>query len=387
MTAPIASSAVTVRPDPATKSTLLSIRNVAKAFGRNTVLRNVSLEIAEGEFLTILGESGSGKTTLLRIIAGFETATSGELWMGAERLDHQPPFRRRVNTVFQSYALFPHLTVEENVAYGLRVAKRPDAEIKQRVAEALDKVKMTEHAEKKPSKISGGQQQRVALARALAIQPKVLLLDEPLSNLDAALRQEVARDIRILQRDGGLTAIMVTHDQDEAMAMADRLVVMQDGRVQQIGTQEDLYERPASPFVARFIGRSNIVQGRLRDGTHLELDGGAVLALAARYADEGRCTLAVRPERIALGSGIGRVAGRVELGTYLGAVVEHVVQIAPDTRIVVRNASGTSRLFAPGTTVALSWNSDGERLFDAADRPLLPLNGLHNEPSRETSHA
>jgi putative spermidine/putrescine transport system ATP-binding protein len=215
----------------------------------------------------------------------------------------------------------------------------------------------------------------------------VLLLDEPLSNLDAALRQEVARDIRILQRDGGLTAIMVTHDQDEAMAMADRLVVMQEGRVQQIGTQEDLYERPASPFVARFIGRSNIVQGRLRDGTHLELDGGGVAALAGRYAADGGCTLALRPERIALGQGAGRVSGRVELGTYLGAVVEHVVQIAPEARIVVRNASGTSRLFAPGTAVSLSWNADGERLFDASERPLMPVDGLHNEPSRETTHA
>src|SRR5579864_9588396 len=188
MTSAITTSAATAAESTA-RPTLLSIRNVAKTFGRNVVLRDVSLEIAEGEFLTILGESGSGKTTLLRIIAGFETASSGEIWMGDERLDHQPPYRRPVNTVFQSYALFPHLTVEQNVAYGLRVAKRPEAEIKTRVAEALEKVKMTAHAKAKPSKISGGQQQRVALARALVNRPKLLLLDEPLSALDANLRR------------------------------------------------------------------------------------------------------------------------------------------------------------------------------------------------------
>src|SRR6201981_1004688 len=179
---------------------LLSIRNVAKQFGNNVVLRDISLGIAEGEFLTVLGESGSGKTTLLRIIAGFETATSGELWMGSERLDRQPPYRRRVNTVFQHYALFPHLTVELNVGYGLRVAKRPEAESTQRVAEALDKVRMSPYAKSKPSKISGGQQQRVALARALVNRPRLLLLDEPLSALGATLRRPMQGALKSRQR-------------------------------------------------------------------------------------------------------------------------------------------------------------------------------------------
>src|SRR5205085_11858332 len=179
---------------------LLQIRNVAKSFGRNIVLRDVSLDIAEGEFLTILGESGSGKTTLLRIIAGFENASAGEVWMGEERLDQQPPYRRRVNTVFQNYALFPHLTVEQNVGYGLRVARRPVSEIAQRVSEALDKVKMAAYAKAKPSKISGGQQQRVALARALINRPKLLLLDEPLSALDANLRRQMQVELKFLQR-------------------------------------------------------------------------------------------------------------------------------------------------------------------------------------------
>src|SRR5579864_4421388 len=222
MTSAITTSAATAAESRA-KPTLLSIRNVAKTFGRNLVLRDISLEIAEGEFLTILGESGSGKTTLLRIVAGFEQASSGEVWMGPERLDDQPPYRRRVNTVFQHYALFPHLTVEENVGYGLRVANRPAAEITQRVAEALDKVKMTAHAKAKPSKISGGQQQRVALARALVNRPRLLLLDEPLSALDANLRRQMQLELKSLQREVGIAFVFVTHDQEEAMVMSDRI--------------------------------------------------------------------------------------------------------------------------------------------------------------------
>src|SRR5258708_19391019 len=202
-TTPEVSSAA-LAPTLAAAPTLLSIRNVAKTFGRNVVLRNVSVEIADGEFLTILGESGSGKTTLLRIIAGFETASSGEVWMGAERLDDKPPYRRRVNTVFQSYALFPHLTVEQNVGYGLRVAKRPEAEITQRVAEALDKVKMTAHAKAKTSKISGGQQQRVALARALVNRPRLLFLDEPLSSLAATFRRQLPVHLNSLHHVVGM---------------------------------------------------------------------------------------------------------------------------------------------------------------------------------------
>ncbi len=222
---PPSTAAPVLDTNAATQKTLLSIRNVAKHFGQNIVLRNISLDIAEGEFLTILGESGSGKTTLLRIVAGFERATSGEVWMGDERLDQQPPYRRRVNTVFQHYALFPHLTVEENVEYGLRVAKRPVAEIKTRVEEALAKVKMTAYAKVKPSKISGGQQQRIALARALVNRPKLLLLDEPLSALDANLRRQMQLELKSLQREVAISFLFVTHDQEEAMVMSDRIAL------------------------------------------------------------------------------------------------------------------------------------------------------------------
>src|SRR5450755_2652086 len=296
MASPITpTSAATPASQSAAKSTLLSIRSVAKNFGRNTVLRNVSLEIAEGEFLTILGESGSGKTTLLRIVAGFETATSGELWMGAERLDHQPPYRRRVNTVFQSYALFPHLSVEENVAYGLRVAKRPASEITERVAEALDKVKMTAHAKAKPSKISGGQQQRVALARALINRPRLLLLDEPLSALDANLRRQMQVELKSLQREVGIAFVFVTHDQEEAMVMSDRIALLRSGELEQVATPRDIYSRPTTAYVAQFIGHTNLLKGEVR--------GGVVRCRPLAWPTslpEGPALFSLRPEHVRL---------------------------------------------------------------------------------------
>jgi ABC-type Fe3+/spermidine/putrescine transport system ATPase subunit len=342
---------------PSSKPTLLSIRNVAKTFGRNAVLRNVSLEIAEGEFLTILGESGSGKTTLLRIVAGFETATSGELWMGTERLDHQPPYRRRVNTVFQSYALFPHLSVEENVAYGLRVAKRPDAEIKQRVAEALDKVKMTAHAAKKPSKISGGQQQRVALARALVNRPKLLLLDEPLSALDANLRRQMQVELKSLQREVGIAFVFVTHDQEEAMVMSDRIALLRSGELEQVATPREIYNRPATAYVAQFIGHTNLLKAEVNDGVVRcgELSWKAELP-------DGPALFSLRPEHIRLaGTGIStvRVCGHVLQQAFHGATELIRVECGGGLVLVMRTASSSAMLdevelgFSPADAVAV----------------------------------
>jgi ABC-type Fe3+/spermidine/putrescine transport system ATPase subunit len=248
-------------------SSLVSIRSVAKHFGKNVVLRDISLEIAEGEFLTILGESGSGKTTLLRILAGFEQSTSGEVWMSGERLDTEPPYRRRVNTVFQHYALFPHLTVEQNVGYGLAIAKRPAAEIESRVSEALAKVKMSAYAKSKPSKISGGQQQRIALARALVNRPRLLLLDEPLSALDANLRRQMQVELKALQREVGITFIFVTHDQEEAMVMSDRIALLRSGELEQVATPREIYNRPATSYTAQFIGHTNLLHAEIRQGT------------------------------------------------------------------------------------------------------------------------
>jgi putative spermidine/putrescine transport system ATP-binding protein len=321
---------------------LLSIRNVAKRFGRNEVLRNVSLEVAEGEFLTILGESGSGKTTLLRIIAGFETATSGEVWMGSERLDQQPPYRRRVNTVFQHYALFPHLSVEQNVAYGLRVAKRPEAETRQRVAEALAMVKMTAQAGAKPSRISGGQQQRVALARALVNRPRLLLLDEPLSALDANLRRQMQVELKSLQREVGTAFVFVTHDQEEAMVMSDRIALLRSGELEQVATPREIYSRPATSYVAQFIGHTNLLKAEVQAGT---VQCGA-LSWRAELAD-GPALFSLRPEHIRVAQGsptptVVRVRGHLLHQAFHGAT--ELIRVAVDGGLVLtmRVPSGSS---------------------------------------------
>ena len=283
----------TTQTSPSTSNSLVSIRSVAKNFGKNIVLRDISLEIAEGEFLTILGESGSGKTTLLRILAGFEHPTSGEVWMSNERLDTQPPYRRRVNTVFQSYALFPHMTVEQNVGYGLSIAKRPAAEIEQRVSEALAKVKMSAYAKSKPSKISGGQQQRIALARALVNRPQVLLLDEPLSALDANLRREMQVELKALQREVGITFIFVTHDQEEAMFMSDRIALLRSGELEQVASPREIYSRPATSYTAQFIGHTNLLHADVLNGTAM-CDR---LTWPTTIAD-GEALFSLRPESI-----------------------------------------------------------------------------------------
>jgi ABC-type Fe3+/spermidine/putrescine transport system ATPase subunit len=323
------------------KSTLLSIRNVAKSFGKNIVLREISLDIAEGEFLTILGESGSGKTTLLRIVAGFESASSGEVWMGDERLDRQPPYRRRVNTVFQHYALFPHLTVEQNVAYGLRVAKRPEAEVASRVAEALEKVRMTQHAKSKPSKISGGQQQRVALARALVNRPRLLLLDEPLSALDANLRRQMQVELKSLQREVGIAFVFVTHDQEEAMVMSDRIALLRSGELEQVATPREIYIQPATAYVAQFIGHTNLLHGEVRQGV-VQCDS---LSWPAQLPD-GPALFSLRPESIHVMSaaepttpGHLRIRGRVLQQAFHGATELIRVQCPGGLVLTVRTPS------------------------------------------------
>ena len=246
------------------KPPLLEVRSISKSFGRAEVLKAISLQVAAGEFLTLLGESGSGKTTLLRLIAGFEQPTSGEIWMAGERLDTLPPHKRFVNTVFQSYALFPHLNVRENVAYGLRVKSTPHDEIRTRVDNALAMVKMSTFAEAKPATLSGGQQQRVALARALVNRPQLLLLDEPLSALDANLRKQMQSELKSLQRELGIAFLFVTHDQDEAMALSDRIALLHNGALEQVASPREIYARPATAYAAQFIGQSNLLRGEVR---------------------------------------------------------------------------------------------------------------------------
>jgi spermidine/putrescine transport system ATP-binding protein len=322
---------------------LLSIRNIAKAFGKTPVLRDISLEVAEGEFLTILGESGSGKTTLLRIIAGFENADSGEIVMAGERLDNLPPYRRRVNTVFQHYALFPHLTVEQNVGYGLRIAGLPRDEITARVEQALSMVKMSDYARSKPARISGGQQQRIALARALVNRPRLLLLDEPLSALDANLRRQMQVELKSLQREVGITFVFVTHDQEEAMVMSDRIALLRQGELEQVASPREIYSRPATAYTAQFIGHTNLLRAQVKDGIAL------CCALSWRAGlPDGPALFSLRPENVRLvlpGATSSdrtavRMRGRILRRAFHGATELLQIECADGLTLSIRTASG-----------------------------------------------
>jgi putative spermidine/putrescine transport system ATP-binding protein len=313
-------SAGAISPHPATSATtLLEVRSVAKRFGAVQVLTNTSLQIGAGEFLTLLGESGSGKTTLLRLIAGFERPTSGEIWMSGERLDTLPPYKRRVNTVFQNYALFPHLSVRENVGYGLRVKSTPKTEIGGRVEEALRMVKMIGFADARPATLSGGQQQRVALARALINRPQLLLLDEPLSALDANLRKEMQSELKALQREIGIAFLFVTHDQDEAMALSDRIALLRSGALEQVASPREIYSRPATAYAAEFIGQTNLLRAEISNGV------ARYGALHWKTSEANGPTLfSLRPEgirfaRIGDDAGVVQFRGSIRQQIYSGA--------------------------------------------------------------------
>jgi spermidine/putrescine transport system ATP-binding protein len=351
-------------PDRSSGPLLLSIRGVAKTFGKHVVLKDISLEVAEGEFLTILGESGSGKTTLLRIIAGFEHATAGGLYMRGERIDSLPPYRRPVNTVFQNYALFPHLNVEENVGYGLRVARRPAEEAAARVEKALAMVKMAAYAKTKPSKISGGQQQRIALARALVNRPSLLLLDEPLSALDANLRRQMQVELKSMQREVGITFIFVTHDQEEAMVMSDRIALLRFGQLEQIATPRDIYDRPATAYTAQFIGHTNLLRAEVKN------DVARCHALTwPTDAGEGTRQFSLRPENIRLAtgaSGCARFRATVLDKAFHGATELLRVDCGGGQIITVRAASSDLHRgevefeFTPSHAVEVEPSAEGD---------------------------
>jgi len=349
------SEPATTGSTPSSTSPLLDIRKVAKSFGKNAVLRDISLQVAEGEFLTILGESGSGKTTLLRIIAGFEAASSGEILMAGERLDNLPPYRRRVNTVFQHYALFPHLTVAQNVGYGLKVAKLPQPEISTRVQQALDMVKMAAYASAKPAKISGGQQQRIALARALVNRPRLLLLDEPLSALDASLRRQMQVELKSLQREVGISFVFVTHDQEEAMVMSDRIALLRLGELEQVASPREIYNRPATAYTAQFIGHTNLLSGEVKDGV------ARCHSLAWRTGlRDGPGLFSLRPENIRIagsssGTAIVRFRAQIMRQAFHGATELLQVECADGLVLSIRAASRES------------WTGDVDFEFSSAD--------------------
>ena len=346
---------------------IIEARNAVKAFGQGDhvvrALDDVSISIRKGEFFTLLGPSGCGKTTLLRLIAGFEMPTSGAILLDGADISDLPPNRRPVNTVFQSYALFPHLTVAENVGFGLTMQGRPKAEVAARVAQMLALVKLEAMAGRKVSQLSGGQQQRVALARALAPQPKVLLLDEPLSALDLKLRKEMQVELKRLQTETGITFVFVTHDQEEALTMSDRIGVMSAGKLQQVGSPKDIYTRPVNRFVASFIGETNFLPATVVEGG-VRLSTGDTVAVET--AASGAVTLAVRPEQVRIGEpGGGAIAARVKFNVYFGTDTHCHLALADGTEVVARvqsPASGESGIvegaevglrFAPGAAQVL----------------------------------
>lgn len=322
---------------------------------------HLDLEVEKGELLTLLGPSGCGKTTTLRLVGGFEIPTEGEIYLGGQRITHLPPQRRPTATVFQSYGLFPHMTVFENVAFGLKVRRVSRAEIRRQVTEVLMLVGLAGLEDRPPTKLSGGQQQRVALARVLVIKPQVLLFDEPLSNLDAKLRVETREHIRRLQKDLGITSLYVTHDQAEAMAISDRIVVMHQGRIQQLGTPQDVYLRPANAFVADFIGRANFLGAKVVtegvEETEVELASGAriKLSMGFNFASGEVVKLVVRPEAIDLvAPEEGHLKGQVVLAQLTGASAHYRVTLDSGENVEVEVLGALEKgVLSPGTPVGL----------------------------------
>ncbi|HEY5706471.1 MAG TPA: ABC transporter ATP-binding protein [Terrimicrobiaceae bacterium] len=316
---------------------MVALRNISKRFGGFTALQEVSFEIAEGEFMTFLGPSGCGKTTCLRLISGFDTPSTGEVFIGGKDVTFDPPYRRSVNQVFQSYALFPHLSIYDNICFGLRMKKVSAPDIKKRADRVVEMTSLQEFVSRKPAQLSGGQRQRVALARAIVCEPKVLLLDEPLSALDAKLRGQMRIELKQLQKRLGITFIFVTHDQEEALTMSDRVAVMSAGRVEQIGTVNDIYYRPASRFVATFIGETNIVEAEVIPGRggqlRCRIEGGLELDVQASPGAPARnILLSLRPEKICLyrTSPVGPnvFPGRISSEVFKGPVDDLTVIVA-----------------------------------------------------------
>ncbi len=344
----------------------VELRDVTKRFGELTAVDDLSLDIGQGEFFTLLGPSGCGKTTTLRMVAGFEEASEGQVLIDGADVVGLPPYKRPTNTVFQSYALFPHMSVAENVAFGLRRKGVDKAETERRVGEELERVGLAREANRRPSQLSGGMQQRVALARALVNLPKVLLLDEPLGALDLKLRKGLQVQLKRIQREVGITFIYVTHDQEEALTMSDRIAVMNRGKVEQVDDPERVYDKPASSFVAGFIGVSNLMPGKVaKSGAagEVELDAGVKIKAKVDGLSVGeRCNAVVRPEKLDIdggGRGDPSVEGQVESSLYLGTATQVIVKLADDVRmtVLVPNADEAERQKLPGggAKVKLSW--------------------------------
>lgn len=348
----------------------IDVQGATKRFGDVAALNNVSLGIKDNEFFTLLGPSGCGKTTLLRIIAGFEDLTEGAVLLFGDDISKLPPNKRPVNTVFQQYALFPHMNVLQNVMFGLQRLGKSDAEARKRASDVLDLVQLTSFADRMPTQMSGGQQQRVALARALAPKPKVLLLDEPLSALDLKLRQAVRQELQQIQHETGITFIFVTHDQEEAMTMSDRIAVMRDGKVQQVGSGREIYEAPQNRFVADFIGETNLLDVTVKkisdDLAQCQLPSGAAMTCPAAHGSRvGAGHISIRPERLKfVAANNGLLQGTVTRQVYLGTDLHVEVRMADEKHLKVR-VQNSDQTFVPnqGETVGLNFEASAVRLL------------------------
>lgn len=340
-------------------------RNVGKVYGAGAsavaALGDVSIAIEKGEFFTLLGPSGCGKTTLLRCIAGFETPTTGAILLSGRDITHTPPNERPVNTVFQSYALFPHLTVAQNVGFGLKMLGKPRDEVDKAVARVLALVKLESFADRMPAQLSGGQQQRVALARALAPEPQVLLLDEPLSALDLKLRKEMQSELKRLQTETGITFVFVTHDQEEALTMSNRIGVMSAGALLQVGTPHEIYNRPVNRFVADFIGETNFLSGQVA-GNVVRIGSGDLLEVPLS-GQSGDVTLAIRPEQIRIvGAGQG-ISAQVAESTYLGTDTHYTLALSDQSRVIARVQSSAGQTHAVGDAVGIEFDAQSVQVL------------------------
>ncbi len=338
-----------------------------KRFGDTVAVAGLDLEIERGAFYALLGPSGCGKTTTLRMIGGFEEPTEGVIYLGERDVTGLPPYKRDVNTVFQSYALFPHLSIFENVAFGLRRRGVRGADMRGQVMRMLELVQLGGYERRKPRQLSGGQQQRVALARALVNSPRVLLLDEPLGALDLKLRKEMQLFIKALQHDVGITFIHVTHDQEEAMTMADSIAVMNEGRIEQLGSPDDLYERPATPFAARFLGVSNLLEGEADGAGNVRLGDGSVIRAPGAGSRRGRVAVGIRPEKIRLGGHEeNALSGEVRERSYIGVSTQYVVATPHGAiTVYVQNMDNQASGAHPGDQVTLSWSPEATFVVDS----------------------
>ncbi|MEM6665464.1 MAG: ABC transporter ATP-binding protein [Pseudomonadota bacterium] len=349
--------------------------NVQKSYdGETLVVKNLNLDIAKGEFLTMLGPSGSGKTTCLMMLAGFETATHGEILLGGQPINNVPPHKRGIGMVFQNYALFPHMTVAENLAFPLEVRKMGKPEQEARVKRALEMVELPQMGARMPAQLSGGQQQRVAVARALVFEPELILMDEPLGALDKQLREQMQYEIKHIHNNLGVTVVYVTHDQSEALTMSDRIAVFNDGVIQQLSTPDDLYERPENSFVAQFIGENNTLHGKigsLSDGVcDVTLDSGpSVKALAVNVKDTSQTTLSIRPERIEINPQPGSVpnilSGRIEELIYLGDHIRTRMTVSGNSEFIVKVPNKAGHVFlSEGEETTVGWDTRDCRALD-----------------------